>query len=85
MRIRALNDRGVPLVAMIGEALETCEEIAERQDAPGEIHLTVQQPDRIYAEEERSRAPTVFSVLRAITAFFHTKRFRSRPLWRLWL
>ena len=81
MRIRALNDRGAPLLTMIGEALDRCDEIAERQDAPGEIRLTVQQPDRIYAEEERSRAPTVFSILRAIADLFHTEDDRDLGLY----
>src|SRR5690606_7600369 len=34
------------------------------------VTLTVADPTRIFAEEERSRAPTVFSVLRVIVSLF---------------
>jgi len=70
MRIEALAPRGVPLLAMIAAALEGHEHIrsAEHQDAA--LDLVIAEPAEIVAEEDRSRAPSVFSVLRTIVRHF---------------
>ncbi|WP_185983545.1 anthranilate synthase [Aureimonas mangrovi] len=70
MRIEALNARGDVILGFLADALKGHGDIAAFAVDGGRIDLTVQEPDRIFAEEERSRAPTVFSVLRAIVALF---------------
>lgn len=70
MRIEALNPRGKVLLAMMRGVVEGLPEVAEF--TPGEMHfdLRIADADRVYNEEERSRAPSVFSVLRAIVGHF---------------
>lgn len=70
MRIEALNERGTVLLSFVRGALEGHEDIASLTADAARIDLTVRTPDRPFTEEERSRAPTVFSVLRAIVALF---------------
>ncbi|WP_136637492.1 anthranilate synthase component I [Pseudooceanicola onchidii] len=70
MRIAALNDRGRVLLHMMQGALKAIPEVAEMNTGAAEIELRVVTPDRVYDEEERSRAPSVFSVLRALVAHF---------------
>ena len=72
MRIEALNGRGAVLLAPIRAALCALDCITLQDGDASTIALQVHEPDQIYAEEERSRAPTVFSVLRVITDLFHT-------------
>ncbi|MBB3998153.1 anthranilate synthase [Aureimonas pseudogalii] len=68
--IEALNERGRVLIGFIAEALAGHEDIAEASVGETRIDLTVALPSRAFTEEERSRMPTVFSVLRAIVALF---------------
>ncbi|EAQ01207.1 anthranilate synthase [Pseudooceanicola batsensis HTCC2597] len=70
MRIAALNPRGRVLLAMMRPAVEELPEVAEFDPGDEAIALRLRDPDRVYDEEERSRAPSVFSVLRAIVALF---------------
>ncbi|MEQ8602016.1 MAG: anthranilate synthase [Marivibrio sp.] len=73
MRLEPLNDRGRLLAGWIADALEGHAHIAAlSRAADGTVDLTVAEPTRIYTEEERSKAPTVFSVLRAIVDLFRT-------------
>jgi len=73
---RALNGRGQVLLPVIGAALRRAGTEAAAPagtgaaDAANEISVLVPEPDRDYTEEERSRRPTVFSVLREIAAAF---------------
>jgi anthranilate synthase len=73
MKIEALNQRGEALLPVINEALAPLSEVAVTETAPRLIRLEVAKPGRLIAEEERSRAPSVFTVLRAITSLFHTE------------
>ncbi|MEN3791451.1 anthranilate synthase [Fulvimarina sp. MAC3] len=74
MIIEALNGKGEVLLSMIGDALEGHDDIArlELSDDGRSITLRVKEPSAAVTEEERSRMPTVFSVLRAIVALFKT-------------
>lgn len=73
MVLRALNGRGEVLLQMIGPVVQALEAVAACEATAAEIKLTVRTPDRLYNEEERSRAPSVFSVLRAIADQFQTE------------
>ncbi|WP_062228606.1 anthranilate synthase [Aureimonas frigidaquae] len=70
MRIEALNPRGRVLVGFIGDALDGHPDLSAFARTEDAIDLSVKTPDRVFTEEERSRMPTVFSVLRAIVQLF---------------
>ncbi len=72
MRIEALNARGTVLMGAVTPALQACAEVVIHSQDDTALALTVKTPDRVYNEEERSRAPSVFSVLRAISDLFHS-------------
>ncbi|MBA5776922.1 anthranilate synthase [Stappia sp. F7233] len=68
--IRALNERGTVLLPAIAAALERHEDVAWFEAKGDRIALTVREADRVFAEEERSRQPSSFSIVRAITELF---------------
>ncbi|WP_217571928.1 anthranilate synthase [Mesorhizobium sp. GbtcB19] len=72
MRIEALNGRGEALLPVIGKALGGLSEVTIAETSKTLIRLDVAKPGRVFTEEERSRVPSVFTVLRAITALFKT-------------
>jgi len=72
MRIEALNKRGEVLLPVIGKALAALGEVTIAETSAKLIRLEVAKPGRVFTEEERSRVPSVFTVLRAITALFKT-------------
>ena len=74
MRIEALNARGEILLPIIGKAVSALKEITLTQTSKQRLALTVAEPGRVFTEEERSRVPSVFTVLRAITALFRTEQ-----------
>ncbi|MEO0496134.1 MAG: anthranilate synthase component I [Pseudomonadota bacterium] len=71
MRLSALNDRGVPLLAMIADALKDEPAIASREGDDRQLRLGIKAPEPGFDEEQRTRVPSVFSVLRAIVAAFY--------------
>lgn len=71
--IEAYNERGEVLLSFIAERLKTLEDVVPGASAARRLDLTVREPDRVFTEEERSRVPTVFSVLRAIVDLFHSQ------------
>ncbi|KQU78940.1 anthranilate synthase [Mesorhizobium sp. Root102] len=73
MRIEALNGRGEALLPVIGKALASLADVTIAETSKKLIRLDVAKPGRVFTEEERSRVPSVFTVLRAITALFKTE------------
>ncbi|PYB73359.1 anthranilate synthase [Rhizobium wuzhouense] len=71
--IEAYNGRGEALLSMIAEALASVEDLALGTRTATRLDLDVKLPSRVFTEEERSKMPTVFTVLRAITALFHSE------------
>lgn len=72
MRVAALNARGRQLLVPIDATLSTLAEVRiTGRDSDG-IDVAVDEPGRVFAEEERSRVPSVFTVLRAIVGLFRT-------------
>ena len=77
---RALNDRGLVILPAIADAMRKAgheqpadnskkrQEAAAEITAPAEITVVVPEGEGAFTEEERSRQPTVFSVLREIVA-----------------
>ncbi|MCB2137621.1 MAG: anthranilate synthase component I, partial [Rhodobacteraceae bacterium] len=73
MVIKALNARGEVLLGFIRPAISALDAVEELADAEGALTLTIRKPERLFNEEERSRAPSVFSVLRAIVDLFRSE------------
>ena len=72
LELRALNDRGLPLVQACASALASVPELAELVREPGCVRARVREAPESFAEEERTRVPSVFSALRALCALFHS-------------
>ncbi|BBD39216.1 anthranilate synthase subunit I [Aminobacter sp. Y103A] len=70
MKIEALNGRGEVLLPVIRAVLAPLNELTITETSKRLIALEVATPGRVFTEEERSRVPSVFTVLRAITALF---------------
>lgn len=70
LAIHALNIRGEILLPEIHHALQHCAAIEGMERSPGVINITVQCDETEIAEEQRSRRPSLFSVLREIIACF---------------
>lgn len=81
MRIEALNARGEALLPVIGKAVAALAEVAIGTRTEKLVTLDVAEPGRVFTEEERSRAPSVFTVLRAVTALFRTAEDSSLGLY----
>ncbi|WP_377274787.1 anthranilate synthase [Rhizobium sp. R86522] len=71
--IEAYNGRGEALLAMIAAALASVDDLALGARTATRLDLDVKLPSRVFTEEERSKMPTVFTVLRAITALFYSE------------
>lgn len=70
MKIEALNARGEALLPTVNNALAGLSEIAIIESTKALTRIEVAKPGRVFTEEERSRMPSVFTVLRAVTALF---------------
>ncbi|WOC17116.1 Isochorismate synthase MenF [Pseudochrobactrum sp. MP213Fo] len=73
MRIEALNARGEVLLGAVGLVVSTLEEVVITDNSATLIQLTIAEPKHQYMEEERSRMPSVFTVLRAIVSLFFSE------------
>jgi anthranilate synthase len=71
LRIEALNARGRVLLPAMREALGRLDALEGVASADGALTATVRTPTGRFPEEERSRQPSVFSVLRALRELFH--------------
>ena len=72
MRIEALNSRGEVLLPVVLKAVAPLADVTVAETSARLVRLDIAEPRRILTEEERSRAPSVFTVLRAVTALFRT-------------
>ncbi|MCY0096237.1 anthranilate synthase [Hoeflea ulvae] len=72
LSIEAYNGRGEALLTILASRLDGHAEFAFTDQSPQCIEIAIAEPDRVFSEEERSRAPTVFSVLRVIVDLFHS-------------
>ncbi len=70
VQIRAYNNRGRVLLGPVFDMLKVHDHVAKIEVADDRISLKVKEPGRVVSEEERSKAPTVFSVVRAIVDLF---------------
>ncbi|PZM13836.1 anthranilate synthase [Rhizobium tubonense] len=79
--IEAYNERGEVILGFIAARLKTVSEISLDASTPRRLDLTVKTPDRVFTEEERSKMPTVFTVLRAVTDLFYSQADASLGLY----
>src|SRR5437899_4958170 len=70
-RLDALNARGRVLLPSIAEALRALDAVERMATAEASLEGAVRAPAGRFAEEERSRQASVFSLLRALGALFH--------------
>lgn len=81
MKIEALNERGKIILDMIEPRLEILDAVETTERTANKLTLTVKKPGRVFNEEERSRMPSVFSLLRAICDIFHSTEDQSLGLY----
>ena len=72
VKIFAYNARGKVLLPAIRKVLEHHDHVAQFAEHEDGFDVTVKEAGRIESEEFRSRAPTVFSVVRAIVDLFRS-------------
>ncbi|EFG8199860.1 anthranilate synthase, partial [Escherichia coli] len=81
MRIEALNRRGRALLDMVARADSSLTHVTVARSGQDLIRLDIAEPGRVFTEEERSRVPSVFTVLRAIVALFKSPEDASLGLY----
>ena len=72
LTIEAYNGRGEALLEILASRLTGHAQFTVSSRGSRSIEIDIAEPDRVISEEERSRAPTVFSVLRVIVDQFHS-------------
>lgn len=73
MRIEALNKRGTILLRPILKTVQALAEVKVDKASEDLIELMIAEPTGTFTEEERSRMPSVFTVLRAIVGLFFSE------------
>ena len=81
MRIEALNERGNVLLTPILAALRELPEVSLGTVTDKRIDLTIATAEGTFTEEERSRIPSVFTVLRRIVALFFSEEEQNLGLY----
>ncbi|RFB91930.1 anthranilate synthase component I [Rhizobium leguminosarum bv. trifolii] len=79
--IEAYNERGEVLLGFVTERLKTVADLVLGASSARRLDLSVKAPDRVFTEEERSKMPTVFTVLRAVTDLFYSQADASLGLY----
>src|SRR5262245_51512903 len=69
-RLTALNERGGVLLPTVSRVLGQLPAVASLDDRPDQVAGTIVTPSGRFPEEERSRQPSVFSLLRALVDLF---------------
>ncbi len=82
VHVDALNQRGTVLLGVLGACLDPAgvavggsavpSPVESIQRRPDGLDLLIRTPDRRFDEEERSRQPSVFSVVRDLTGLFRS-------------
>jgi anthranilate synthase len=70
---RPLNDRGIALNRMLASVLRDHPHWDDFREDAGALKIRLKPMPKLFSEEERSRQPSVFSVLRALTHEFSTQ------------
>ena len=67
---RPLNERGAAINRMLASVLKDHPHWDDFREENGTLHGTLKAMPKLFAEEERSKQPSVFSILRALTQEF---------------
>lgn len=70
--IDAYNERGTVLLSMILKVLDGKSDVKILESGETQAKVEIAEPSRQFTEEERSKMPTVFTVLRIIVDLFHS-------------
>lgn len=70
---RPLNERGVAINRMLATVLQDHPHWDDFREQDGTLHGTLKPMPKIFPEEQRSRQPSVFSVLRTLTQEFRSE------------
>ncbi len=81
VEIEALNARGRVLLQAVAEAIAAGDDLASLDVGPARVLAEVAAPKGRFAEEERSRQPSVFSLIRRIIAKFRVEEDGNLGLW----
>lgn len=81
VKIEALNQRGEILLTAIAPTVEALVDVTIVEISDKKILADVDEPGRIFNEEERSKVPSVFTVLRAIVKLFFSEEDKSLGLY----
>lgn len=79
--VAALNQRGAVLLPALAEALSTNDAVARLERGRDRLEGEVRQPAGRMAEEQRSRQPSLFSVLRTLRELFASPEDRHLGLY----
>ncbi len=71
-RVEALNARGRVLLPPIARAFESLPAVEALGEAPDALRVTTREPVGRFPEEERSKQPSVFSLLRSLVDLFYS-------------
>jgi len=74
IEVRALSERGERLLKIVGPVLAEGPETRVTVDETRRLHLEVLPTEDVFAEEERSRQPSVFTPIRRLIADFEGLR-----------
>src|ERR1700722_17159942 len=70
---RPLNDRGVAINRMLASVLRDHPHWDDFREQNGTLHGTLKPMPKLFPEEERSKQPSVFSILCALTQEFRNE------------
>jgi len=70
VRVGALNERGRVLLALSHSVLESAPDVAASDFSPDVLELRLRAQSGVFSEEERSRQPSVFGLLRRLRDHF---------------
>jgi anthranilate synthase len=70
LEVEALTARGAVLLPAVAAALRGARALERLAEAPGRLVASVRPPSGTFTEEERTRQPSLFSLLRAVLAHF---------------
>lgn len=81
MVIEALNQRGEIILPWIEAALRATADVTIKDATKAKLSISVSEPGRVFTEEERSRVPSVFTLLRSIVNLFFSDADASLGLY----
>jgi len=81
LMVQANTRRGVVILSMMHDAVTRLSEVSIIEDKPHCLKLAIKDHGSVFAEEERSRVPSVFTVLRAIVALFYSEQDQTLGLY----